>query len=198
MTPEPLSAEEMARYRDICFLTEWNEDDYQFMQSCEGGHRLLATIDALQSQRGTVDAVFINSASDEAAKMNTPDRAKLYAWLEAWRARYVGNGHVLPELADWLTDDLLAALPGLTGGWRDAQPKRNHASELLSKLVAAIEAEAPHFTLRKIIREGAPILHCNPPFETMSPESKGALVSIVTAAQDMFAKPKSAPPPTEE
>lgn len=73
----------------------------------------------------------------------------------------------------------------------EATPGQNHAAILLTKLVTAIEQEKPHSALRRIIREGAPILHCNPPFETMSPESKGALVSIVTATQDMFKKPEA-------
>ncbi len=119
--------------------------------------------------------------------MNTPspadEREELADIIRACR-----NGHYANKT---IADHILAAGYGKPPPAPQGGP--NHAAALLSKLVAAIENETPHFTLRKMIREGAPILHCNPPFETMSPESKGALVSIVTAVQDMFAKPDPAP-----
>lgn len=68
--------------------------------------------------------------------------------------------------------------------------------DLLVKLVTAIESDKSSAELKRIIREGAPILHCRPSYESMSAESRGALVSIVTAALDQFAKPPA--PPVKE
>lgn len=123
---------------------------------------------------------------------------------ESWPARYFTN-RLIDSFYPLLTPPVSVEGPlkgpggDLSAACVDSpaqEPPRNHARELLGELIVEIENASSIQALRRTMNKRFPMFHCNPPFHTMSPEGKAALLTIVDAAREMFKDAPARPEPT--
>ena len=104
---KPLSQEEIARYERLRALMEWDEEDWLFLQDCEGNGRLLATIRTQAASIAVlVDAIgkspYIGKSNIvnnywEGVLSNLPDAARAHVEEDAKLRARIAELEALPK-----------------------------------------------------------------------------------------------------